>query len=276
MSDSAPLVEVALGLFLQRISAGDYEPPLMPETVRRAMSIGQDERASFAELSSVVQTDPGFAAQLLRLANSPLFGGLEPVATLSAALGRIGMAGLRDLLLAASVNEILVVPGDPGLSSRLQRRALAVAVCAQTLAEACDLDAEEAFTAGILHDVGLPLAFGLIHTYRRQLSPELVASPELQRVLAERVHTTLGEELGRAWRLPSAVTDVLGQHHDPRSPAGDRSLVRCVTGARTLADLLGLEPEGQPLPEDCQALQALGVDRVRAEQLAVEAGQRLA
>ena len=208
MPDSGPLVQSALELFVERVSSGGFEPPLMPDTVRRAMNLGQNEGASFAELSAVAQTDPALAAQLLRLANSPLFGGLEPVTSLKAAFGRIGIGGLRELLLAASMNEILVVPGDPGLSSRLQRRALAVAVCAQTLAEACDLDREAAFTGGVLHDVGLPLAFGLMQLLRRQLPSALVESPELQRVLAERVHTTLGEELGRAWELPTEIIEV--------------------------------------------------------------------
>jgi len=275
MAGSSSLVTSALQLFLRRITTGDYEPPLLPDTVRRAMQLGQNKRTSFAELASVVQTDPAFAAQLLRLANSPLFGGREPVASLSAAFGRIGIVGLRELLLAASMNEILVVPGDPGLSARLQRRGLAVAVCAQTIAEEIGLETEDAFTAGILHDVGLPLAFGLIHDYRRQLPYQLVSSPELQRVLAEQVHTTLGEELGRAWRLPTPVVEVLGQHHDPQSAAGDRSLARCVTGARTLADYLGTEPEGQPIPEDCRALQSLGIDVYKAEELAAHAAARL-
>lgn len=275
MSGSASLVTNALGLFLRRVGEGDFEPPLMPNTVRRARKIGLDERASKSELEAVVQTDPGFAAQVLRLANSPLFGGRSPATSLRQALERIGPAGLRDLLLAVSTNEILVVPGDPSLPARLQRRGLAVAVCAQVLAETVGLEADEAFTAGILHDVGLPLAFGLIYAYRRQLPQSLVSSPELQRALAEQVHTTLGEQLGRAWRLPSALVEVLGQHHDPESPAGDRSLARCVTGARTLADFVGMEPEGQPLPEDCRALQVLGVDVYRAEQLAELAASRL-
>jgi HD-like signal output (HDOD) protein len=275
MSDSESLVASALQLFLRRISSGDYEPPLMPDTVRRAMDLGQNRQASFDELGLVVRTDPAFAAQLLRLANSPLFGGREPVANLSAALGRIGLTGLRELLLAASMNEILVVPGDPGLSVRLQRRGLAVAVCAQVLAEDTDLDTEDAFTGGILHDLGLPLAFGLIYVYRRKLPQSLVSSPELQRVLAEQVHTALGEELGRAWRLPTALVEVLGQHHDPGSPAGDRSLVRCVTAARTLADQLGMEPEGLPTPEHCPAFEALGIGLERAQELAAEAASRL-
>jgi HD-like signal output (HDOD) protein len=193
---------------------------------------------------------------------------------LSEALDRIGPEGLRELLLGASMNEILVVPGDPGLPVRLQRRGLAVAVCAQVIAETKDIDPQEAFTAGILHDVGLSLAFGLIYAFRRQLPQSLVASPELQRALAEQLHTTLGEELGRAWRLPTAIVEVLGQHHDPESPAGSHSLTRCVTAARTLADLLGMEPEGQPTPEDCLALQALGIDGYRAEELAEQAAGR--
>lgn len=275
MSASASLVTNALGLFLRRVGAGDFEPPLMPDTVRRARSVGQDERASNSAVEAVVQTDPAFAAQVLRLANSPLFSERSAVTSLSKALDRIGPAGLRELLLAASTNEILVVPGDPSLPARLQRRALAVAVCAQVIAETSDLDADEAFTAGILHDVGLPLAFGLIYAYRRKLPQSLVSSPELQRALAEQVHTTLGEQLGRAWHLPSALIEVLGQHHDPESPAGDRSLARCVTAARTLADLVGMEPEGQPIPEDCRALQSLGIDVYRAEQLAELAASRL-
>ena len=269
------LVTNALGLFLRRVTSGDFEPPLMPETVRRAMKLGRDQRASLAELGAVVQGDPAFAAQLLRLANSPLFGGRPAVSSLSAAFDRIGLDGLRELLLGASMSEILVVPGDPGLPVRLQRRGLAVAVCAQVIAETKDIDPQEAFTAGILHDVGLSLAFGLIYAFRRQLPQTLVASPELQRALAEQLHTTLGEELGRAWRLPTALVEVLGQHHDPESAAGSHSLTGCVTAARTLADLLGMEPEGQPIPEDCRALQALGIDVHRAEELAEQAAGRL-
>ena len=228
------------------------------------------------EIRAIVGADPSFAAQLLRLANSPLFVGRPPCVSLDDALDRIGLRGLQELLLGAAEAEILVVPGDPGLGDRMQRRALAVAVCSEALAEQLGRDPSDAFTAGLLHDLGLPLALGLIHSHRRRLPLNFVASPELQRALADQIHTVLGEELGRAWRLPSVLVEVLGQHHDSESPAGVESLARLVTGARTITDFMEIEPEGQPIPEDCRALQSLGVSRLQAETVADVVFARLA
>ena len=265
----------AADILVRKVREGDIQLPLMPLTVERAIELTRDPTSSYLGLTAVIESDPALTAQLLRLANSEHFEGEEPVGGLRMALLRIGLNGLRELLLIASVGDVLVLPDDTELSRGMQLRATAVGLAAQGIARRIDLNDDAAFTAGILHDVGWPLAYGMMRAARHELPEALVRSKRLQHQLVEAVHELLGMELARAWGMPEHTALAIGNHHRPEGAAGARQLARCVCAARTVADAAGIVPEGEGDLDACSALAGLGLGDATAREVFVELRRRM-
>ena len=97
---------------------------------------------------------------------------------------------------------------------RAFRHSLATALFAQEVARAARVDTEEAFLAGLLHDIGRPVllqAVADLHTDSR-----LVDTPAVMAAVAE-LHAQVGELLARKWNLPTRVCDAIAFHHEPFS-----------------------------------------------------------
>jgi HD-like signal output (HDOD) protein len=236
-------MEDAREILIEALRAGTFQLPLMPSTVRQAMVLTRDPKSSFVGLSGIIETDPTLTGQLLKLANSPLFGGMQQVGSLKHALIRIGLDGVRELLLIASTSRMLVVPGNRRLTDRLQQRAVAVALTANCIAHRRGQDGDSAFTAGILHDVGQAVAWQLIRDCRARLPSTLNDDVHAQKALADSVHESVGGRLGIRWNLPEETIAAMEQHHDPDPDEPEHALARIVAAARWIVDDLGVYPE---------------------------------
>jgi HD-like signal output (HDOD) protein/CheY-like chemotaxis protein len=265
-----------LALFLRTIRKGRFKLPLMPGTVREAIDLTHNPTSSFIGLSTVIEKDPPLTAQLLRLANSPAFAGREATGGLRMALTRIGLRGIREVLLLASVSDILVVPGDRRLTQRLQERAVGVALGCNGIAHRLGLDDDAAFTAGVLHDVGWPIAYGLTRELRSHLPADLASDPARQRLLAERLHGPLGLELATRWGLPDATAQAIGHHHAPAEAPTEPTLAWCVQAARTALDRAGLHPEDRMASMvGCEGFQVLGLTAADVDKIVGDLKHRL-
>lgn len=268
-------LEESIALLHERLDLAKFKLPLMPSTVSSALALTRDPGSSFVGLSGLIETDPPLTAELLKLANSPLFGGMRRVGGLRSALVRVGLDGIRELLIIAAAARVLVVPGNRRLTQRLQRRAIAVGLCATNLAFRCNLPTDEAFTAGILHDVGQAVAWQLIKDCRAQLGPRFDDIHEQKR-LADKAHQDLGERLGREWRLPPETIAALGFHHRPHEVGGPARLVWAVAAANDVVDFMGIHIEDEsPEPWAREAVQKLGMGRNEVVDIARVASHRL-
>jgi HD-like signal output (HDOD) protein/CheY-like chemotaxis protein len=265
--EEVPGLDAARALFLETLRSGAFKLPLMPGTVREAIDLTRNPKSSFIGLSNVIEKDPPLTAQLLRLANSPLFGGRSATGGLRMALTRIGLRGIREVLLLASVADIMVVPGRSALTRRLQDRAVGAALACHGVAHRADLDDDAAFTAGVLHDVGWPITFGLIRQLRAQLPTSIGRDHEVQLRVTEALHGELGLELAVRWGLPDGTAHAIGYHHDPTRAPSDPKLAFCVQAARVILDRVGLHPEDRVgSMVGCEGFEALGLtdDDVKA------------
>ena len=251
----------ARAVLMARLDSGGFVLPLMPSTVRDAIQLTRDSKSSFVGLSGLIETDPSLAGELLQLANSPLFGGMQRVGSLKHALIRIGLNGIRELLMIASTARVLVVRGNRRLTDRLQRRAVAVALTADCIAHRAGMDGDAAFTAGILHDVGLAVAWQLVKDSRQELPAEFAEDVHAQKRLAEACHQAVGGKLGLSWNLPCETVAALERHHNPDPVASEHELARIIAAAIHIVDDLGVypeDPDGLPAHER-RHVQALGL-----------------
>lgn len=135
----------------------DIAPPSLPHAVLKFLDAVQNDSVSMARLSRIASSDPALASQILKLANSPLFSARANVHSLSQATVLLGLRTIQNLALTLSV-----LHSFSGLASRTSFslasfwwHSLATAVTARRIAEKVShRPLEEAFIAGLLHDIG--------------------------------------------------------------------------------------------------------------------------
>ncbi|MEM7678166.1 MAG: HDOD domain-containing protein, partial [Myxococcota bacterium] len=190
--------------------------------IRRIVS---DEASSFKDLEQAVSLDPALTANILKLANSPYFGVSRQINGLRQALILIGFEATRDLALALS---LLSVPRLRAVGAEhLWQHSAATAALSRALAQhLAPTMAEEAFVAGLLHDVG-KLIRCLIQTPNAVFEQEPSTDESL---LTERQrdgfdHAELGAACLEHWNLSDATCSAIRHHHRPtdlsvEDPAG--------------------------------------------------------
>jgi putative nucleotidyltransferase with HDIG domain len=201
----------------------------------------EDENADLDRLTEVVRSDPTMAAQLLRVANSPLFVSRYPISSLRTALSRLGMFQVRQIaLLIVCDTKVFRVRGWEQPIRKLFAHSVLVALFAQEIAKKARMNADEAFLAGLLHDVGIPtLIQGL-----SEIEPRVTSLREIDGLLAllHPRHAEVGARLAAAWAMPPRLIEAIGYHHEPQLAKSDG---RNALGLHLANELAG---HGPPTP----------------------------
>jgi len=219
--------------------------PMLSKAARAAFDASLDVDVTFDQLRAILEQDAGLVATLLQQANSVRYSGAKQAETVMDALGRVGLGGLRDMLMVASSHRILKIPGFPDVTDRLQARGPAVGYCSRQIAECLGIDADAAFTAGLLHDIGWPAAYDTARRVVKHLPAEVQeAGGEGLMLVAEYTHQNVGQRLAHTWNLGSRTVSAVGNHHDPASsPMQGRETAWVVACAMALVDSVGWYPE---------------------------------
>ena len=227
-------------------------PPL-PEATRRLLAVMRDEEASAQDVAKVLSSDQALAGKVLKLANSSFYGVPNEVTTISRAVVIMGFTGIRNMALGFGSTTALKNL-DSGLDfSTFWSHAMANAAAMQVLAPHVNrrIDPEEAFLAGLMHDIGAyVLAAAVPDEYR-----QVLASPEGTLESREReatgfTHAQVGQGLLQFWELPQPFADAARWHHDIEvAGGGDQPLTTLVA----LADILACVHGGGFEPPACEA-----------------------
>jgi putative nucleotidyltransferase with HDIG domain len=232
-------------LILQRIK----DLPPLPLVVRKLISVMDDERASADDISAVLTSDQALAAKVLKLVNSSFYGVSREVSTISRAVVILGVSAIRNLALGLSIASIMGKGRQSSLWSQFWDHSLATATCAEYLAKESGYpDPEEAFIAGLLHDIG--------HLVFMLATPaefcELMESPqggilEREEQTLGLTHTKCGQKLLKQWKLPHALEQAVRfHHHGGILSSGDEPLVTIIGMADLMAGPLCGGYDGSP------------------------------
>jgi len=209
----------------------------------RALCLMDDPEFSLADVAQVVSLDPVLTARCLRLANTPALGACVEIASIGAAVVRLGAQEMRALLLTISVVDMLR-PTTARLDLReVWRHAIASGVIARQLArDIGEAAPDRAYLAGLLHPLGCiiwAVCFG--DRVERALS----------RVPPEQARTALEKEFGitphhfcarvlERWNLPPAVVEAVEFQQDPQAAPTEGQLAAIVHTAGTVCRAFGL------------------------------------
>ena len=82
----------------------EADMPALPEVYARLTAVAAQPGSTTAAISVVIQSDPGLAEHLLKLANSALFNFPQQVETIADAVRLIGAPHISDLALGEDVD----------------------------------------------------------------------------------------------------------------------------------------------------------------------------
>jgi len=233
-----------LSQFVNRI--GDL--PSVPAVAGSVLVLVEDPNASADDLREVVERDPALAARVLKVANSSLFGFSRRIETLRHGIALLGFRTVKNLVLGASMKEVFK---RFGLTERLlwEHATRAGAVAAMlTDHPAIDVEREEAFTVGLLHDLGkIALNNAAPDEYSSVVARvynEGVGFVEAERDVFGFDHTELGALVAAKWKLPARLETAIRLHHCPQAleqlPLEDRRLTALATVTTALCTRLGV------------------------------------
>lgn len=214
----------------------------LPEVTSQIIRTVEDPKSTAQQLHKIVSHDPALVTRILKVVNSAFYGLPGQIGSIERAIVILGLNGIKNIAVAASLGQLF--RGSmlcEGVSAQdLWTHCIATAVAARDLARTMKLSlADEAFLAGLIHDVGLLVS---LQVYPEKLREVCEAARSdganflnLERAVIGLDHQQLGMGLAEQWKFPRACQVVAGYHHTPQNLADQsRHLVALVHVADTL------------------------------------------
>jgi putative nucleotidyltransferase with HDIG domain len=228
---------------LEQVAADRITLPAMPRVAGRAFALLRKRDFSLPEVSTVIENDPVVAARLVHLANSVAFATFTKLESVVACVTRLGARELSFFLMETAARQ-LIECHDPRIAQicdGMWDHSLTVAVLSHDLVEALPgLDAEAAYLAGLLHDIGRPVVAEMLLEAEGRLLGKRVdhwIMPSKWLGIIVQCERTVGLAVTRSWTLPDSVVDAVAlcNQYDCERPFRLANVVRLANALAVVA-----------------------------------------
>lgn len=213
----------------------------LPEVTAKIIKTVEDPKSTASQLHQIVSHDPALVTRILKVVNSSFYGLPGQIASVERAIVLLGLNAVKNIAVAASLGQLFrgVKLCDEFTAKDLWTHCVAVAVTARELARQMKVPiADEAFLAGMIHDIGILVSLQTSPEQIRQVCERVKSTGgsfcEIERELIGVDHQMLGAGLAEMWKFPRSCQLVAGYHHQPTALADNRLLVGLVYVADTL------------------------------------------
>jgi HD-like signal output (HDOD) protein len=213
------------------IAAGLAKVPhlaMLPDLALKVIRVADDPQSTASDMTAVITHSPALCARILRVVNSAFYGLPGQVSSIDRAIALMGLLSVKNVAIAASLNRAF--EGRP-LSATfgpkdLWLHSIGVAATARMVTVAMKSSlADEAFLAGLMHDIGVMVELqvdraklaGILKTLEDDDSADMLKAEE-QSFSAN--HQDFGNGLTERWNLPASLTTSTGWHHRPFEVVG--------------------------------------------------------
>jgi len=227
--------------FVQQVLDDNPQLSSLPQTMAEVLRVARDENASARDLAEVLQRDPSLTAKVLRMVNSPYYGMMRKIGSVQQAVQTIGMRQIMALALTSSIYRITDDWNSVMDRERFWRHSLEVAIASRMIAEKAGYrQPEEAFVAGLLHDIGLLVLENAVPEQFTRVWKQAEHDGNLPDIEIETWgtnHTMVGQYLLERWNLPDSISRAVGRHHSTFLPE-TRNPELCTSQIICLAHLI--------------------------------------
>ncbi len=199
--------------------------PMMPALAAGLLELQSNPDGTVDDMVRIISHDPALTAQVLRYANSALFGFSGQINNLQDAIFRVlGYETVLYMSFGAALGRSFKLPQNGRLSmNSFWKEATYRAALSQQLALRMPLKSRPAipvvYITGLLHNIGLVLMGSLFQTEFNWLNKMLTSRPQQSLITTEQnlfdcSHATIGQYLMRHWNMPEEISVVVGEHHN--------------------------------------------------------------
>jgi len=218
-----------------KIADQTTEIATLPEVTVRIVEVVQDPRSTAHDLHEIVANDPALSARILRVVNSAFYGLPGQIGSIDRAIMLLGLNAVKNIAIAASLSKMFKqsTPCDDFTGKDLWTHSVAVGATNKLITQEMEMALpDEAFLAGLIHDLGL---VSIIQCQAKDL-PELVQHVkagvpycQAEKKLIGADHQEIGMALAIRWKFPRSFQFVTGYHHNPSELAPENRLLTTVT-----------------------------------------------
>ncbi len=216
---------------LDALLANADKLPSLPKVLQKLVAAFDAPDVDVDQIASLIGADPTLAAKILKVANSAFFKRARSIGSVKEAVMFMGLHTVRMLVLGAGMAGAVRFL-DRETRTQFWRYSLHTAVAARYFARVLRLDADTAFTAGLIHAIGQPLMREVLHDELAVLD-ETSAFYDEQRAALERMtlgfgYPDVGAALAELWNFPLQVATAIRAAPDPFSSGEFSPLGACV------------------------------------------------
>ncbi|MGD2185220.1 MAG: HDOD domain-containing protein [Desulfobacterales bacterium] len=219
--------------------------PGMPATAAKLLPLLDNPDSTASEIEGILKYDPGLTANILKLTNSAYFGIPTRVSSVKQAIVMLGWKRLLQVVMTICMSPLMkkTIPGYDLPGGALWQHSVAVSVASEILVKALKIpDADEVFTAALLHDVGKLILGGFVKEDLKQI--ETMVMKGISFDVAESMvlgtnHAEIGGKILHNWSFPAELVNAVQWHHDPESCEKSCILSDIVHVANTLGLMTG-------------------------------------
>ena len=248
----------------------------LPEITLSIIELVENPKSTAQDLNKVISNDPALCSRILKVVNSAFYGLPRQIGSINRAISLLGLNAVKNLAIAASLAKLFK---GGALCNRFDAKdlwthSIATAAISRLVATTLKVNfADEAFLAGLIHDIGIMVELQVdrekLASAINKLDVDKDGVPTSDFIAIERTvfgcdHGVFGATLCESWKFPKSFVHACGHHHDPKGlPPENRTLAWIVHIADRLAAAnkrgFRLDLTSTEISED--ALHAIGMSR---------------
>lgn len=190
--------------------------PAVPMVAFKVLRLIEDPNSTLEDVQRAITADQAMATRILKIANSAFYGARRSINTVSDAITIIGFNTVKHVVLAVSTRE--VYKGFGLFEQKLWEHSIAVSIASGLLAgDISFLKREEAFVAGLLHDIGKtvinnsqPEKYSIV---TQAVYDRIQPYASMEKEFFGFDHAEVGHLLAEKWGFPEMLCNVILKHH---------------------------------------------------------------
>ena len=249
----------------------------LPEVTVKIIEVVEDPESTAKDLHQIIANDPALCARVLKVVNSAFYGLPGQIGSINRAIVLLGLNAVKNIAIAASLAKLFRGGRlSPDFCAHdLWSHSLGVAATSKLIAEELEMKLlDEAFLAGLIHDIGLMVQ---MQTMRPKLLEvfDYIKEHHVDFLTAEKKvigadHQQFGKGLCERWKFPRSLAFATGYHHAPMQLSPECRTLTCIVNAAdilTARAKLGFSGTVATLDIDPQVMDELKLTESMIEQL---------